>query len=72
MNETQEAQPAGTAVQLAELTGMVRQVISDHERRLAALELRTGTSATRTAALWGPILAGAALLLSIAGKLPWQ
>ena len=62
-----EETPGTTAVQLAELTGMVRQVISDHERRLTMLE----NKGMRTAAVMGPIVGVAGLLIGLAAKLPW-
>lgn len=63
--------PATVAVEVARLSGRIDQVIVDHERRLGALEAKQGTSATRAAAVWGPIVAGAALLIMIVDKIQW-
>jgi len=60
-----------TAVELARLTGKVEQVIGDHERRITALEQRRDNGGTRTAAIIGPYIAGAAVLIVVAGKVPW-
>jgi hypothetical protein len=71
MPPPEDAQHSPVAVQVALLTGKIDQVISDHERRLAALETRAGAGATRAAAVAGPWIAGAGLAVVIIMKVPW-
>ena len=69
--ETVQLPTVNLEVQIAVLTEKVNQVIGDHERRIQALESRRDGGGARMAAIIGPYIAGAAVLIAIAGKVPW-
>jgi len=69
--ETVQLPNVNLEVQIAVLTEKVNQVIGDHERRIQALESRRDGGGARMAAIIGPYIAGAAVLIAIAGKVPW-
>jgi hypothetical protein len=58
-------------VAVAVLTEKVTQVIGDHERRISALEQRRETGGTRIAQMVAPFIAGAGLVVLVAGKINW-
>lgn len=59
-------------VAIAVLTEKVNQVIGDHERRITNLEHKSDTGGTRNAAIFGPILAGVAIIVALADKVTWH
>jgi hypothetical protein len=71
MTETEDAAPAAagtTAVELARLSGQLQQFMIGVERRLYTLE----SNGDRWAGRWSPILAGVALVVALAEKVPWR
>jgi len=70
--EPQTMASPGIDVAVAVLTEKVTQVIGDHERRISALELVNTNRPSKTANLLGPFIAGGALVLLVADKVPWQ
>lgn len=56
---------ANTAVELARLSGRIDQVITDHARRLDALESRSTGAGLRLAAYSGPLVAAVSLVVSL-------
>lgn len=61
-------EPTNTAVELARLSGRIDQVITDHARRLDALESRSGGTGLRLAAYSSPVVAAVALAVSVTGR----
>lgn len=72
IEEELPAAGTSTAVELARLSGRIQQVISDHERRLTVLETRSAGMGTRVAAIAGPIVAAAALVMALAQQVSWN